>query len=456
MSQGPTRRDLLAAALAMTAAPSAATTRAVDKEAADTTPPGGFIARSQPLPVVDVRLPTDRLPPPDRDGPPRRIAALATAYFRYSHADDIITKFIEGYSVVGRTHPPHCKVVSLHLDQSPETDLGRPLAARYGIPVFGSPTDALTLGKGKGHLEVDGVLLIGEHGEYPFNTKEQHLYPRRRLFKEVLDVFRASGRSAPIYTDKHLSYDWSFARGMYDEAKSLGVAMMAGSSVPVAWRRPALALRPGAPIEQALALGFSGTEVYGFHALELLQAFTEKRKGGESGVVAARCLEGQAAWEAAARGLWSTRLLRDALRTIPGGAQAEAQLATDADLRRADPNAVVLLMEYRDGLHAAAYLSRGLANEFAIALKVQGVAEPVATWCELNKPQRDHFSFLCNHIEVMFRTGKASYPVERTLLVTGALAALMDSRAQGGIPIPTPHLAELAYAPVPDFGTTDA
>src|SRR5690606_17788363 len=131
---------------------------------------------------------------------------------------------------------------------------------------------------------------------YPFNNKGQHLYPRRRLFQQVLDVFEATGRAVPIYNDKHFSYDWTFARGMYDRARSLGAAMMAGSSVPVAWRRPALALRPGLALEGALSFGFSGVEVYGFHTLELLQAFAEKRPGGETGIAAVRCLEGSAAW----------------------------------------------------------------------------------------------------------------------------------------------------------------
>src|SRR5687767_3877072 len=76
-----------------------------------------FVRQSQPLPTARVVLPTDALPPPS--GRPKRIAAITTAYFRYSHADDIITKFIEGYAVVGRTHLPHCKVVSMHIEQSP-------------------------------------------------------------------------------------------------------------------------------------------------------------------------------------------------------------------------------------------------------------------------------------------------------------------------------------------------
>jgi hypothetical protein len=435
----PTRREVLAAAAAFAASPRASVADDLD----------GHVLKSQPLPEPKIVFPTDALPLPERDGPPRRVAAVTTAYFRYSHADDIITKFLEGYAVVGRTHKPHCRVVSLYVEQAPATDIGRPLAARYGVPVFDTPADALTLGTDR--LAVDGVLVIAEHGDYPINAKGQQLYPRRRLLDDVFGVFHKSGRSVPVYTDKHLSYSWEFAWRIYDEAKGLKVPLMAGSSVPVAWRRPALAFKQGIPLDAALAVGFSGVEVYGFHTLELLQAFVEKRRGGETGIASVRCLEGDAAWDAAAKGLWRTDLLLAALKTIPAVAPRAASFSSDADLRRADPRAVVFLVEYRDGFRGAAYLSRGLADEFAFAASVRGRAEPVATWCELNKPQRDHFSFLCNHIEVMFRTGRPSYPVERTLLVTGALAALVDSHAGGGLAVPTPHLAELGYTPAAEF-----
>ena len=51
-----------------------------------------------------------------------------------------------------------------------------------------------------------------------------------------------------------------------------------------------------------------------------------------------------------------------------------------------------------------------------------------------------HFSYLSLNIQEMFLTGQPQYPVERTLLVSGALEALLDSRHQGHVRIETPHL----------------
>jgi hypothetical protein len=335
-------------------------------------------------------------------------------------------------------------VAALVIEQGGESDIGRGMAARYGIPVFDSPAAALTLGGGR--LAVDGVLLIGEHGDYPVTVKGQQLYPRRGLFEEIVAVFERSKRSVPVYNDKHFSYAWEHAQWMYRQSRALGFAMMAGSSVPVAWRVPPLAFRPGIALDGALALGYGGLESYGFHALELLQAFVERRAGGETGVEAVQCLVGAAAWEAGRQGRWRVDLLQTALRQLPD----QKGPSGPQDLERADPQAAVFLVEYRDGFRGAVYLTRGLAEEFAFAAAVRGLAEPVGTRCILNKPQRDHFSFLCNHIEVMFRTGRPSYPVERTYLVTGILAALMESHFEGGTRIQTPHLRELAYTPAPE------
>jgi hypothetical protein len=436
--RSPSRRRFLQSTGLAMVTPSSCSRASVDH------PIDAFVMQSQRKPEPPITLPTDVLPAPI--GPKKRIAAITTAYFKYSHADDIITKFIEGYAIAERTHNPHCDVVSLQIEQFPKTDIGRGMAARYSIPLFDSIVDTLTLGGSS--LAVDGVLLIGEHGDYPVNAKGQQLYPRRRLFGEIVETFRRLGRSVPVYNDKHFSYSWEDASWMYRQARALGFPMMAGSSVPVAWRRPPLAFRQGIALDGALAVGFGGLEAYGFHTLELLQAFVERRPGGVTGVAAVTCLEGDAAWDAAARGLWRADLLSVALQNTPSAKRLPKDLAS---WQVADPKAAVFLIEYADGFRAAAFMARRLVDEFAFAAQVSGRREPVSTWVELNKPQRDHFSFLCNHIEVMFRSGRPSYPVERTYLVTGALSALMDSHDQGGCRIPTSHLSDICYDPAPEW-----
>ena len=111
------------------------------------------------------------------------------------------------------------------------------MAAKYGVPIYRTIHEALTLGGDK-DLAVDGVLLIGEHGDYPMNDKDQKLYPRFKMFLEITDAFRRTGRTAPVFNDKHLSFSWRQAKRMVEISQQMGFPMMAGSSVPVAHRRP--------------------------------------------------------------------------------------------------------------------------------------------------------------------------------------------------------------------------
>jgi hypothetical protein len=110
-----------------------------------------------------------------------------------------------------------------------------------------------------------------------------------------------------------------------------------------------------------------------------------------------------------------------------------------------DRDAIVYLIEYRDGLRAAVYLSPRSFQEFGFAGKARGKSEPLACWYQYPKPQRDPFSYQVQAVAKMMVTGKATYPVERTLLTTGMVDALLESRLQGRR-IETPHLA-VRYAP---------
>src|SRR5262249_49137816 len=150
--------------------------------------------------------------------------------------------------------------VALYTDQVPKNDLSRQLADKYKVPIYGTIHEALC--RGGRTLAVDGVVIIGEHGQYPFNDKGQHLYPRRRFFEETIQVFRNSGRAVPVFSDKHLSYSWENARWMYDRAIELKIPFMAGSSIPTTWRKPAIELEAGSKVEEALAVAYGGLESY--------------------------------------------------------------------------------------------------------------------------------------------------------------------------------------------------
>src|SRR5205807_9339092 len=96
-------------------------------------------------------------------------------------------------------------------------------------------------------------------------------------------------------------------------ARALKFPLMAGSSLPVTWRRPELDHPLQSPLTEALVAAHGPIEGYGFHALETLQVMLERRRGGETGVKAVTCLTGNDVWKAGDAGLWSWELLEAAL-----------------------------------------------------------------------------------------------------------------------------------------------
>lgn len=364
----------------------------------------------------------------------KKIAAIITTYFPNSHADVIVTKYMKGYPTDDGHILPRVDLVSIYLDQIDSRDIGVDLAEENNVPIYSSIRRALTLGESE--LTVDGVLLIGEHGDYPHNEFEQHMYPRRYMFEQICGVFASSGRCVPVFCDKHLSYNWNDAGWMYLRANELNVPFMAGSSLPICWRKPFLEHPLDTPLDTAIAIGYGGVESYGFHALETLQCMIERREGGESGVVSVQCLEGQDVWSAEKSGEWSLELAEAACAQIEN--RPETSIVVGC------PNPVLYLIEHRDGFRSAVLMLNGYVTDFAYAAR-QG-DEILATEFYLqNGTPYAHFSYLSLNIEEMFVTGMPQYPVQRTLLTTGILDAIMHSRANGFARMETPHLAEIAY-----------
>ena len=347
---------------------------------------------------------------------------------------------------------------------APATDLGRAHAGEHHVKIYPTVADALTLGTGK--LAVDGVLLIAEHGDYPYNEKLQKLYPRGKFFREVVEVMRASGQSVPVFIDKHLSYSRVEAREMVVQAEASKIPLMAGSSLPVTWRFPALEVPLGRTFKDVLVVSRGDLEIYGFHALETLQCMVERRKrdGKPQGVAAVTCLEGDAVWEAGDRGVWSWKLLEHALgrshtRNVGDIKQNTRDYmpprAPARDVQTKFRFPVAFVVEYVDGLRATVLIVNGHVDDTTIAARISdssGGETIVSTLMYLPAPGACFFDPLVLRIEDFFRTRKPPYPVERTLLSGGVLDIALESRVQNHRRIETPELAAIDYQPPVDSG----
>lgn len=369
---------------------------------------------------------------------PRKIAAIVTEYRPLSHADVIVGKYLEGLNQDDRPPYPRSKIVSLFTEQVPQNDMSRERAAKYKVPIYRTVAEALTLGGYE--LAVDGVLLIGEHGDYPTNDKAQKLYPRFEMFLKIADVFRQARRSVPVFNDKHLSWSFRQAQRMVDISRELKFPLLAGSSVPVAYRVPAVDTPFGAPQRHAVAVGYGGIDAYGFHMLEALQCMVERRKGGETGVRSVKCLERQDCWKFLEQNGWAKQLLDEAL--------SHSQTRKPGEMRDLVKDPLVYLIDYRDGLEAAAFMLTGLVADFTVAVDVDGQSRPVSTLMKLQTGRpHHHFGCLIEQIERMFATGTAPYPVERTLLSGGVLDFALESRLRGYARVDTPGLGHVRYQP---------
>jgi hypothetical protein len=382
---------------------------------------------------------------------PKRIAILATIYRLQSHAQHMGDRFLVGYPYGGVWHKPDAKVVSLYVDQKPEGDLSSSRAKEFGFEVY--PTVAETLRCGGRQLAVDAVLLIAEHGNYPRNEKGQILYPRYELFDQCVKVFEADGRAVPVYNDKHLSYSFEKGKAMVEASRLLRFPMLAGSSIPVTWRLPAIDMPLGSEIEEAVMVGEGGSDAMDFHALEGLQCMVERRKGGETGVKAVQLVQGEAVWKAAAENRFSKQLLTAALSrsdtplglTVTDGRTQD--LVASGELEKLAKTPAAYFIEYRDGLKATMLMLDGAIKDFNFAARLKGGAIHSTQFLLTPDPNVTYSACLMHQAERMFETGVAPYPVERTLLTSGILESCLTSKIQGQARLETPHLQVAYQAP---------
>jgi hypothetical protein len=382
----------------------------------------------------------------------KRLALIATLWIYQSHAQHIGDRFLVGYPHHGKWHQPKMDVVAAYVDQKPAGDLSGERAKSFGFKVYPTIAEAVCCGGDK--LAVDAVLIIGEHGDYPRNEKGQILYPRFEFFKQCVSVFERSGRAVPVYNDKHLSYSFTKARQMVADSKRLGFPFLAGSSLPVTWRLPELELPLDCELQDALMVGVGGSDPMDYHALEAMQCMVERRRGGETGVKSVQLIEGDAVWKAGEQGRWSKELLAAALSRsdlLLGKTLEDARpqdLVGSGVLPMLVPHPAAYLIERRDGLRTTLLMLNGAVADYTFACRLKGSEDILSTQFFLTPtPNVTYSACLASKIEQMFVTGKAPYPVERTLTVSGILESCLDSKLRGHDVLATPHLDVVYSAP---------
>jgi len=398
-------------------------------------------------PKSSPQAPAEKASPAQR----KKIALIATEVRKYSHAQHFLDRFLEGYGWHGEHHASSVELASLYVDQFPEGDLSRERERRRGVKIYPTIAEALTLGGAK--LAVDGVVIIGEHGDYPSNAKGQKLYPRYRFHREVMKVFEASGKAAPVFNDKHLSTDWGECRQMVADASRLGFPYLAGSSLPVTWRIPSLEIPLGTPLEESLCVAYGGVDSYDIHGLESAQCLSERRAGGEVGVRAVHAARGARAWDLLLARNTTSRLLLAALsrsHTITPAEGYTCAVPTLSHAKKHCPEPTVYIVEHLDGFRTTLVLANGLVQDFNCAVKLKEKDEVLSCQMHLPMPPRistlaDFFNPLVNNVEEMIVTGKAPYPVERTLLMSGVVIFAVESLYRGEVRLLTPEL-DVAYA----------
>lgn len=359
-----------------------------------------------------------REPETERSAKAKRVAVIVTEYRFNSHADVILGRLLGDFQ-----YRPSIEVVSIYTDQVPANDMSREAAARHGITISPTIGDAIRAAHAGG--PVDGVIIIGEHGDYPTNEKGQIEYPRRRFLAETISALDELGLAVPIFSDKHLAHDFDDALWMYEQMKARSIPFMGGSSIPHCDHVPVFDPRHLTSLRDVLVISSGGLESYGFHAMEVLQSLAERRDGGETGIRSVQLIDGAGggAWAVMDRGEWPEDLLLHAMAAFPGLPAAHPRVL--------EPDPALFVLEYADGTKGFILQFKRLVEQWGFAFRCRD-GKVIAARCDsdLERPFA-HFERLTRMIETFILTGKPPFPMERTLLTTGMICTAMDSLFHG-------------------------
>lgn len=359
----------------------------------------------------------------------KRIAAIVTEYRYNSHAEMILGRLMGNFGYRSRLD-----VVSLYTDQVPANDQSREEAGKRRIPILGTISNAIRYAVENGGL--DGIVIIGEHGNYPVDSWGRKRYPRRRFMEEALQSLDELNLRVPIFSDKFLAWRPEDSLWIYEQLKRRDIPFLGGSSIPHVATAPAYDGQLLLEAKEWLVVSFSDeVEAYGYHALELLQSLAEKRSGGETGIASITALKGDAVWEAMDRKLWPEDLMHNALKLFGDDGKSHPRMSSESP--------VLFIVEYKDGCKGYAIQQNGLTERWRFSFRTKGDLIVSALCASGQERPFSHFDTYTSIIEQFLLSGEEPIPAERILvssvLINRAMEALVRDSA-----IHTPEL-QLAY-----------
>src|SRR5881296_2936480 len=79
-----------------------------------------------------------------------KLAAICTTFFKFSHAQHIVDRFLEGYGWNGTHHHPEMDLISIYIDQIRANDVSKSRLERFpSMKLYPTIPEALTLGGSK-------------------------------------------------------------------------------------------------------------------------------------------------------------------------------------------------------------------------------------------------------------------------------------------------------------------
>jgi len=344
----------------------------------------------------------------------KRVAVIVTEYRFNSHADVILGRLLGDFD-----YKPRIQVASLYTDQVPDNDMSREAAERNSIPIYSTIEETIRYAHEQGGL--DGVVIIGEHGDYPEDEKGRKHYPRRRLLEETLNSLDELELRIPIFSDKHFAYQIEDTVWMFEQLRKRGIPFLGGSSIPHAPYVPAFDVNKLKDAKEILVLSYSTiVEAYGYHGLELLQSLAEKRAGGETGVRSVSALEGEEVWEAMDRKEWPEDLLLSSLNIVK-------EDSGHVHPRERGETPWLFIVDYEDGTKGYVFQQNTVSDQWRFAFRDgQGEIVSAISFSELARPF-GHFETLTRIVEDFVISGTEPFPAERVLMSSGLINYVMDA-----------------------------